>query len=93
MLNVFAGFEQSNKYTISNAVRLTWWKPLICSSGSEEGDSLGYIAEDPKGFLGTLSRQFLATHRPFRAVIMDNEGNPVLFVRKPVQSKVVAVIT
>ena len=50
----------------------------------EDGEPLGYIAEDPKGFFGTLSRQLLATHRPFRAVIMDKEGNPVLFVRRPV---------
>jgi hypothetical protein len=52
-------------------------------SGGEDGEPLGYIAESSTGFLGTLSRQFLATHRPFRAVIMDNEGKPVLFVRKP----------
>jgi len=50
-------------------------------SDGENGETLGYIAEDSKGFLSTLSRQFLATHRPFRAVILDNEGNPVLFVR------------
>lgn len=30
--------------------------------------------------MGTLSRQFLATHRPFRAVIMDTQGGPLLFV-------------
>ncbi|CAA7267900.1 unnamed protein product [Cyclocybe aegerita] len=67
MLNVFIGFEQSNKYTISG----------------ENGEPLGYIAEEPRGFLGTLSRQAFATHRPFRAVIMDNEGLPVLWVRRP----------
>jgi hypothetical protein len=48
-------------------------------SASEDGESLGYIAEEPKGFLGILSRQMFATHRPFRAVIMDNEGIPVLW--------------
>jgi len=67
MLNVFVGFEQSNKYTISGG----------------EGEPLGYIAEDSKGFLGTLSRQLFSTHRPFHAVIMDKEGNPVLFLRRP----------
>jgi hypothetical protein len=54
--------------------------------GDEEGEPLGYVAEDSKGFFGTLSRQFFASHRPFRAVILDNEGNPVLFVRKPAMS-------
>ena len=47
---------------------------------SEDGESLGYIAEEPQGFLGILSRQMFATHRPFRAVIMDNGGIPVLWV-------------
>ncbi|KAF8163172.1 Scramblase-domain-containing protein [Crassisporium funariophilum] len=67
MLNVFVGFEQSNKYTISN----------------EAGEPLGYIAEEPRGFLGTLSRQAFATHRPFRAVIMNQEGSPILWIRRP----------
>ncbi|KAF9483860.1 Scramblase-domain-containing protein [Pholiota conissans] len=67
MLNVFVGFEQSNKYTISDT----------------NGEPLGYIAEEPRGFLGTLSRQAFSTHRPFQAVIMDNDGVPVLWVRRP----------
>ncbi|KJA18559.1 hypothetical protein HYPSUDRAFT_1099250 [Hypholoma sublateritium FD-334 SS-4] len=61
MLNVFIGFEQSNKYTINGA----------------DGEPLGYVAEEPRGFWGTLSRQAFSTHRPFRAVIMDKEGVPV----------------
>ncbi|KAF8201628.1 Scramblase-domain-containing protein [Pholiota molesta] len=61
MLNVFVGFEQSNKYTITDT----------------DGEPLGYIAEEPRGFLGTLSRQAFSTHRPFRAVIMDKDGVPV----------------
>jgi len=79
-MNVFIGFEQANKYTIS----------VLCSFqifvtrgpyllASEDGESLGYIAEEPKGFLAILSRQMFATHRPFRAVIMDTEGTPVLW--------------
>ncbi|KAJ8496427.1 hypothetical protein ONZ45_g12451 [Pleurotus djamor] len=67
MLNVFVGFEQSNKYTISN----------------EHGTPLGYIAEEPGGFLKTFSRQMLATHRPFRALVMDLAGSPILWVRRP----------
>ncbi|KAG6819536.1 hypothetical protein H0H93_010922 [Arthromyces matolae] len=63
MLNIFVGFEQSNKYTISN----------------EAGTTVGYIAEEPRGFLGTLARQVFATHRPFRAVVMDLEGSPVMW--------------
>lgn len=41
---------------------------------------LGFIAEEPRGLLASLSRQIFRTHRPFRAVIMDREGTPVLWV-------------
>ncbi|KAF8742743.1 hypothetical protein AX14_002545 [Amanita brunnescens Koide BX004] len=67
MLNIFIGFEQCNKYTINN----------------EAGDTVGYIAEEEKGLLATISRQAFATHRPFRAVIMDASGSPILWVRRP----------
>ncbi|KAI0306548.1 Scramblase-domain-containing protein [Multifurca ochricompacta] len=67
MLNIFIGFEQTNKYVISNEV----------------GETLGFIAEEPRGLLASFSRQILRTHRPFRAVIMDHEGKPVLWIRRP----------
>ncbi|KNZ74783.1 Phospholipid scramblase family protein [Termitomyces sp. J132] len=67
MLNIFVGFEQSNRYTISNEV----------------GKPVGYIAEEPKGFLGTMARQVFATHRPFKAVVMDARGSPILWIRRP----------
>ncbi|KAH7889834.1 Scramblase-domain-containing protein [Phlebopus sp. FC_14] len=67
MLNVFLGFEQSNRYVISNAA----------------GEPLGYIAEEPRGVLSMLARQVFRTHRPFRALVMDLEGSPVLWVRRP----------
>lgn len=62
MLNIFVGFEQSNKYSISN----------------EAGEPLGYIAEEPRGLLSVFARQVFRTHRPFRALIMDLEGSPIL---------------
>lgn len=49
--------------------------------GNEHGVPLGYIAEEPGGFLKTFSRQLLSTHRPFRALVMDLEGSPILWVR------------
>ncbi|KXN90546.1 hypothetical protein AN958_04218 [Leucoagaricus sp. SymC.cos] len=67
MLNIFVGFEQCNKYTISN----------------EDGEPLGFIAEEGQGFLNVLSRQAFAAHRPFRAVILDASGSPVLWLRRP----------
>ncbi|KAG7086641.1 hypothetical protein E1B28_002582 [Marasmius oreades] len=67
MLNIFIGFEQTNKYSIN----------------SIDGTPLGFIAEEPGGLLSSLSRQVFATHRPFRALIMDTEGNPILWIRRP----------
>jgi len=57
--------------------------PNNIDAGSESGQPLGYIAEEPKGFLAVLSRQAFATHRPFRAVIMDVEGSPIMWIRRP----------
>ncbi|THV07931.1 Scramblase-domain-containing protein [Dendrothele bispora CBS 962.96] len=67
MLNIFIGFEQTNKYSISNAT----------------GESLGYIVEETGSFLSSINRQILATHRPFKAVIMDPAGTPILWIRRP----------
>ncbi|KAI9510892.1 Scramblase-domain-containing protein [Russula earlei] len=67
MLNIFVGFEQTNKYVISN----------------ECGETIGFMAEEPRGLLASFSRQILKTHRPFRALVMDREGTPVLWVRRP----------
>ncbi|KAI0780774.1 Scramblase-domain-containing protein [Trametes elegans] len=67
MLNIFVGFEQANRYVITN----------------ELGTTLGYIAEEPRGLLSTFSRQIFRTHRPFRAVVMDSQGSPILWFRRP----------
>ncbi|KAF9068644.1 Scramblase-domain-containing protein, partial [Rhodocollybia butyracea] len=67
MLNIFIGFEQTNKYSISNS----------------SGERVGFIAEEPGGFLSSFNRQILATHRPFKALVMDPSGTPVLWVRRP----------
>lgn len=50
-------------------------------SGNGEGEPLGFIVEKPGGILGAVTRQAFATHRPFRAVIMDLQGSPILWVR------------
>jgi len=67
MLNIFMGFEQSNRYAITN----------------EHEEPLGYIAEEPRGILSVFSRQILRTHRPFRAIVMDAAGSPILWIRRP----------
>lgn len=83
MLNIFIGFEQCNKYTISMSILFPWKIMPISNEMSidnEAGNTVGYIAEEEKGFLATISRQAFATHRPFRAVIMDASGSPILWV-------------
>ncbi|KAK7693671.1 hypothetical protein QCA50_003241 [Cerrena zonata] len=67
MLNIFVGFEQANRYVIMNA----------------QEETLGYIAEEPRGFFSMFARQAFRTHRPFRAVVLDRDGSPVLWLRRP----------
>ncbi|KAK8849684.1 hypothetical protein IAR55_005019 [Kwoniella newhampshirensis] len=67
MLNVFMGFEQANRYAIHSA----------------DGEHVGFLAEEEQGILSAVSRQALRTHRPFRSVIMDRHGTPVLWIRRP----------
>ncbi|KAI0093558.1 Scramblase-domain-containing protein [Irpex rosettiformis] len=67
MLNIFVGFEQTNRYVITNP----------------EGEILGYVAEEPRGFFSMWSRQVFRTHRPFRALVMDSSGSPILWLRRP----------
>ncbi|KZS99130.1 Scramblase-domain-containing protein [Sistotremastrum niveocremeum HHB9708] len=67
MLNIFAGFEQANRYAINDI----------------EGQPMGYIVEEHRGILSMFSRQLFRTHRPFNAVVMDLEGEPILWIRRP----------
>ena len=64
MLNLFAGFEQANKYAITDL----------------SGTPVGFLAEEDAGVLGTVTRQALRTRRPFKAVVLDLEGKPLLWV-------------
>ena len=49
-------------------------------SGNESGEVLGFIVEESHSLLSVMARQAFATHRPFRAIIMDAEGSPMLWV-------------
>ncbi len=53
---------------------------MTINLANDVGEVLGFIAEEPRGLLASFSRQLFKTHRPFRAVIMDREGTPVLWV-------------
>jgi hypothetical protein len=38
------------------------------------------LAEEDRTLLSTMTRQFLRTHRPFKATIMNPAGEPILWV-------------
>lgn len=84
MLNIFIGFEQSNKYVISVWNLWGYFTAVMMHSftfiANELGETLGFIAEEPRGFFSTFGRQIFRTHRPFRALVMDSVGTPVLWV-------------
>lgn len=79
MLNVFVGFEQTNKYSICKK-KLPWVFLSLSGVANAVGEQVGYIAEEPRGLIGVVARQVFATHRPFRAVILDSTGTPLLWV-------------
>lgn len=81
MLNIFVGFEQTNKYVICRCqIHQSLAQLLTDNIANDVGETLGFIAEEPRGFLTSVFRQILRTHRPFRAVIMDRDGTPILWV-------------
>ncbi len=84
MLNIFMGFEQANRYSISKLPFYTGGREYVLRRclANEAGETLGYIAEEPRGFLSMFSRQVFRTHRPFRALVMDSQGSPILWVRR-----------
>ncbi|PVF97715.1 Scramblase-domain-containing protein [Serendipita vermifera] len=69
MLNIFLGYEQANRYAILNP----------------QGEHVGFIAEQERSFLWTVGRQLMRTNRPVRALVMDTQGFPLLWVRRPFQ--------
>lgn len=77
------GFEQANRYVISEWSLYKDSREYAlrrCRPANEAGETLGYIAEEPRGFLSMFSRQVFRTHRPFRAIVMDSHGSPILWV-------------
>ncbi|KAF9338302.1 hypothetical protein BGZ91_008931 [Linnemannia elongata] len=67
MMNVLVGFEQANKYAIVDP----------------SGEPIGYIAEEDTTMVKAMSRQLLRTHRPFKASVLDLEGNEILKIHRP----------
>ncbi|GAA5975889.1 hypothetical protein JCM10908_005317 [Rhodotorula pacifica] len=66
-LNLFLGWEQANKYQLL----------------SPEGHLLGYLLEEESSLVGTMSRQLLRTHRPFRATVISPDGEVLLRIQRP----------
>lgn len=61
------GFETRNKYEIN----------------APDGRVLGFAAEQQKGFLGAVMRQFLGHWRTFEILIFDAQRRPFLVARHP----------
>ncbi|KAF7723208.1 hypothetical protein EC973_002283 [Apophysomyces ossiformis] len=67
MMNVFLGYEQANRYKVIDP----------------NGNNIGYIAEE-EGSIGTaIGRQFMRTHRPFKATIMNSQGEVIFKIVRP----------
>jgi len=64
---VLVGFEQANKYAIVDP----------------SGAPIGFIAEEDTTMVKAMSRQVLRTHRPFKASVLDLEGNEILKIHRP----------
>ncbi|KAK3812238.1 MAG: Scramblase-domain-containing protein [Benniella sp.] len=67
MMNVLVGFEQANRYAIVDP----------------SGTPVGYIVEEDTSMVKAMSRQVFRTHRPFKASVLDLEGNVVLKIHRP----------
>ncbi|GEM06739.1 scramblase family protein [Rhodotorula toruloides] len=66
-LNLFLGWEQANRYQLL----------------SPEGHLLGYLLEEETSIAGTMSRQFLRNHRPFKATVISPDGEVLLRIHRP----------
>lgn len=66
-LNIFMGWEQANRYQLL----------------SPEGHLLGYLLEEETSIAGTMSRQLLRNHRPFKATVISPDGEVLLRIHRP----------
>ena len=69
MMNVLLGYEQANKYSLKNY----------------QGVDVGFIAEEESTFKNTILRQILKTRRSYDADVLDNQGNLVLKIHRPLK--------
>ena len=67
LTEVVLGFESANQYKIL----------------SEDGESLGFIAEKSSGLFSWLKRQILRSHRSFEAAVLDADGNTAVILKHP----------
>ncbi|KAF9978382.1 hypothetical protein BGZ73_002561 [Actinomortierella ambigua] len=67
MMNVLVGFEQANKYAIVDA----------------NGTPVGWVVEEDTSMVKAMGRQLMRTHRPFKAQVLDLQGNILLKISRP----------
>lgn len=66
-MNLFLGFEQSNKYALFDAM----------------GTQIGWLIERDFGIGKAIMRQVYRLHRPFTVDVLDLEGNLLLTIKRP----------
>lgn len=66
-MNLFLGFEQSNKYALYDAM----------------GTQIGWLIERDFGIGKAIMRQVYRLHRPFTVDLLDIEGNLLLTIKRP----------
>lgn len=66
-MNLFLGFEQSNKYAVYN----------------ESGQQIAWLIERDFGFWKLILRQIYKLHRPFKVDLIDLEGNLLMTIDRP----------
>jgi hypothetical protein len=68
MLNIFLGYEQANRYVITDPI---------------SGQPLAYLLEEGTALTAALKRQVLGTHRPLSAVVVGLDGEIMLRLKRP----------
>ncbi|CDK27064.1 unnamed protein product [Kuraishia capsulata CBS 1993] len=66
-MNLFLGFEQANRYTVSDP----------------SGQVLGHLIERDFGIVKMMMRQVYRLHRPFTVELFDTQGNLLLTIKRP----------
>ena len=66
-LEIFTNWETKNKYVIT----------------TPQGEEVGHILEKDEGFISTVKRLVLRSHRPLDIHVIDTQANPLMQLSRP----------